>query len=143
LKDHAAYTLKMEAAWSFKALVSYHFATQHHKPEDHDLNLHHLENLKSHIHTQLHSCLLCKLRRTILRKFLKLYSEHLKKQTHYIKQVKDCHFMFILFLFLGCDTVLWWAGLPTFLRTSLCLQIKSLHFGYGDKKENPIVPARN
>jgi hypothetical protein len=40
-------TLKMEAAWSPKTLVSQHITTQFHKPEDRNMNIHHHENLKS------------------------------------------------------------------------------------------------
>jgi hypothetical protein len=29
--------MKMKAAWSSKTVVSYHFITQHHNPEDHVL----------------------------------------------------------------------------------------------------------
>jgi len=39
----------METAWSSETLVSYQSTTQHHKPEDHDLNLHHCVNPTSHI----------------------------------------------------------------------------------------------
>jgi hypothetical protein len=36
------FALKMEAAWFSETLVIY-IITQHHNPEDHDLNLHHCE----------------------------------------------------------------------------------------------------
>jgi hypothetical protein len=40
-------TLKMEAARSFKTLVSCHNTTLCYNPEDHDLNLHHFGNLRT------------------------------------------------------------------------------------------------
>jgi len=42
----------MEAARSSEMFVSYHITTQHHNPEEHDLNLHHCKNLMSHISFQ-------------------------------------------------------------------------------------------
>jgi hypothetical protein len=50
LEDHAAFIFRanMEAASSCGTMVSYHIITQGHNPEDHDLNLHCCENLKSH-----------------------------------------------------------------------------------------------
>jgi hypothetical protein len=36
-----------------ETLVSYHYSTQHYNPENFDLNLHHYENLKSHIKSKL------------------------------------------------------------------------------------------
>jgi len=41
------FTLKMEAARSSETFASYCVTTGHHKPEDLDLNLHHLENFIS------------------------------------------------------------------------------------------------
>jgi len=41
------FTLKIEVAWSSETLVSYHNTTQHHNPENLDLNPHHYENLGS------------------------------------------------------------------------------------------------
>jgi len=43
------FTVKMEAAWSSKTLVSYHMPTHCQNSKDHDMNLHHHENLKSHL----------------------------------------------------------------------------------------------
>jgi len=43
------FTLKMEPAYPSEKLVSYHNATQYHNLEDHNMNLHHCENLKSSI----------------------------------------------------------------------------------------------
>jgi hypothetical protein len=40
--------VKMEAARLSIRLVLYHVTTQHHNPDDCDLNLHCCENLKSH-----------------------------------------------------------------------------------------------
>jgi len=40
--------MKMEAAWPSKPMVFYHITVQSHNPEDHNMNLHHHENLKSH-----------------------------------------------------------------------------------------------
>jgi hypothetical protein len=40
------FTLKMEAAWSFKMLVSYHNTTWHQNPEEINLDLQCRENLK-------------------------------------------------------------------------------------------------
>jgi hypothetical protein len=45
-EDHAAFTLKMEAARSSETLVSYRGTTQPHNPGDLDVNLHRRENLK-------------------------------------------------------------------------------------------------
>jgi len=41
------FTLKLEAAKFSKPLVCNHITAWYHNPEDHDLNLHHCENLKS------------------------------------------------------------------------------------------------
>jgi hypothetical protein len=39
----------MEAARSSKTMITYRITTRRHKPEDHDLNLHHRETLKSRV----------------------------------------------------------------------------------------------
>jgi hypothetical protein len=40
-------SLKMQAAWTFATLVSYHKIIWHHNPEELDLNLHHQKSFKS------------------------------------------------------------------------------------------------
>jgi hypothetical protein len=50
------FTLTMEAAFSSKMLVSCcNTMPKHHDPEDLDLNLHHHENLTSHILLMIHT----------------------------------------------------------------------------------------
>jgi len=39
----------MEAAWFYEMLVDYHITTQCHNMENHEMDLHCHENLKSHI----------------------------------------------------------------------------------------------
>jgi len=41
--------VKMEGAWPFKTLLSYHITTQCYNPEDDNMNFHHHEHLKCHI----------------------------------------------------------------------------------------------
>jgi hypothetical protein len=48
LEEIIFFTLKMEAAGSFKLLVAVYQATRCHIPEDHNLNIHCHGNLKSH-----------------------------------------------------------------------------------------------
>jgi hypothetical protein len=50
--DHAVsiLTLKMEAAWSFKTMVSYHITKQHLNPEDYDLKHTTKYNITGHSH---------------------------------------------------------------------------------------------
>jgi hypothetical protein len=43
------FTLKLEVAWSFEMLVSYHITVWRHNPENYDLNLHRRESLKPSI----------------------------------------------------------------------------------------------
>jgi hypothetical protein len=49
LPSSTHFTQKKEVAGFSKTLASYQITTQHQNPDDHDLNLHCHENLKSHI----------------------------------------------------------------------------------------------
>jgi len=48
------FSLKMEGARFSETLVCYHITTLRHNPAEHDMNLHHRENMKSWIGRNLH-----------------------------------------------------------------------------------------
>jgi hypothetical protein len=64
------FTLKMETARTSETLISYYNTTQCYNPEDLNLNLHHHENLKSHIKNKT----IVKRHTRFIRKSLKLVS---------------------------------------------------------------------
>jgi hypothetical protein len=82
------FTLKMEGPWPSKILVFYHIITLSHNPEDHSLNFHCHENLKSHFQILLFPC---------TNKVFKVWDALPQSSLLHLKDMAQGQFYFVLY----------------------------------------------